>query len=75
MKKNPKKNESVNKFIRFSTIAFEMAIIIGGGTYIGVWLDEYYKMETPIFTIILSLFSVFASLYIVIKQVNNINND
>lgn len=65
--------EGVNKFVRFSTLAFEMGIIIGGGTYGGVRLDEYFELETPVFTIILSLLSVFASLYLVIKQVNNAN--
>ncbi|MBN2777731.1 MAG: AtpZ/AtpI family protein [Bacteroidales bacterium] len=65
--------KGVNKFIRFSSLAFEMAIIIAGGTYGGVWIDEYFNLETPIFTIVLSLFSVFASLYLVIKQVNNVD--
>jgi F0F1-type ATP synthase assembly protein I len=65
--------KGVNKFIRFSTLAFEMGIIIAGGTYGGVWIDEYFNFKTPIFTIVLSLFSVFASLYLVIKQVNNVD--
>ena len=73
--KDKKKNspEGINKFVRFSSLAFEMGIIIGGGTYGGVYLDRYFELETPVFTIILSLFSVFASLYLVVKQVNNIN--
>lgn len=68
-----KKKETLNKFIRFSTIAFEMGLIIGGGTYGGVYLDREFNLETPIFTIILSLLSVFIALYLVIKQVNNVN--
>lgn len=67
--------EGINKFVRFSGLAFEMGIIIGGGTYGGVYLDRYFELETPVFTIILSLFSVFASLYLVVKQVNNINKE
>ncbi|MDD2386069.1 MAG: AtpZ/AtpI family protein [Bacteroidales bacterium] len=67
--------EGVNKFVRFSTLAFEMGIIIGGGTYGGVYLDDYFELNTPVFTIVLSLFAVFASLYLVIKQVNNVNKD
>ncbi len=75
--KNKKDNKEIkggfNKFVRFSTIAFEMAIIIAVGTYGGDWLDDYFEFDTPILTIILSLFSIFASLYLVIKQVNNAN--
>lgn len=67
--------EGANKFIKFSTLAFEMGIIIAGGTYGGVYLDKYFELETPIFTIVLSLFAVFASLYLVVKQVNNVNKD
>ncbi|PLX09320.1 MAG: hypothetical protein C0596_01875 [Marinilabiliales bacterium] len=65
--------DGVNNFIRFSTIAFEMGIIIAAGTFGGSWLDDYFKFEKPILTIVLSLFSIFASLYLVIKQVNNVN--
>lgn len=73
-KKNPIRG-GVNKFIRFSTLAFEMGIIIGGGTYGGVQLDKHFNLTTPIFTIVLSLFAILASLYLVIKQVNNANKD
>jgi ATP synthase protein I len=62
-----------NKFVRFSTIAFEMAIIIAAGTWGGVELDKHFETEKPIFTIILSLLAVFAALYLVIKQVLNAN--
>ena len=72
-KKRKETNEGVNKFVRFSTLAFEMGIIIFCGTYGGVWLDDYFELNTPVFTIVLSLFSVFTSLYLVIKQVNNAN--
>lgn len=66
-------NKGFNKFVRFSSLAFEMAIIITCGTYAGVWVDDYFKFNTPIFTIVLSLLSIFASLYLVIKMVNNVN--
>lgn len=64
---------SYNKFIKYSATAFEMGAIIAIGTYGGMWLDNYFSFEKPILTIILSLFSVFASLYLVIKQVKNDN--
>jgi hypothetical protein len=71
---NLKKNKSTfNKFIRYSTLAFEMGIIIGIGTYAGYWIDKKFSFERPVFTMALSLFSVLASLYLIIKQVKNDN--
>ncbi len=75
--KNSNRNKEIkggfNKFVRFSTIAFEMGIIIACGSFGGAWLDDYLDLNTPVFTIVLSLFSIFAALYLVIKQVNNVN--
>lgn len=68
-----KEKTTFNKFIKYSTLAFEMGAIIGLGTYAGVKLDDYFLFNKPILTIILSLFSVFGSLYLVIKQVLNDN--
>lgn len=68
-----KGKESLNKFIKYSSLAFEMGIIIGAGAYGGVYLDEYFSFEQPILTIILSLFAVVSSLYLVIKRINNDN--
>lgn len=68
-----KGKENLNKFVRYSTLAFEMGIIIGIGSYGGHWLDNYFSFDKPILTVILSLFAVLASLYIVIKQLLNGN--
>ena len=64
-------NKRVNVYAKYSGIVFQMAFIIGGGTYGGVLLDEYRDKEFPLFTVILSLVSVFIALYLVIKQVIN----
>lgn len=67
-----KKQSSKNKpeylnAMKYSNIAFQMIIIIGAGTYGGVTLDEYYETK-PVITIILSLFSIFTALYLVLKD-------
>ena len=51
-----------------------MGAIIFGFTYLGIWLDFQFKTNN-LFTIILSLFSVFIALYNVINQVKNLNNN
>ena len=70
-KKNPKK--PLNKYARFSGVAFQMAVTIFIGTYIGTKLDEKFPNENNIFTLVFSLIFVFAALYMVIKQVKNIS--
>lgn len=63
--------DGFNNFIRYMTIAFEMGAIIAGGTYAGVWLDKQIEIDFPVFTVVLSLFSVFVSTYLIIKQIFN----
>lgn len=74
MTDNKKPKKSLNKYTRFSGIGLQMAVTIFMGTYIGTKLDEKYPNENSIFTVVFSLLFIFASLYIVIKQVTN-NSD
>ena len=68
----PKK--PLNKYIRFTGVAFQMGVTIFIGTYIGTRLDKKYPNEKNLFTLIFSLVFVLASLYLVIKQVTNFSN-
>lgn len=63
-----KRKKQLNSYARYSGMAIQMGGIIGGGTWLGVWLDEQTTMEFPLFTLILSLFSVFAAIYLVLKD-------
>ena len=64
-----------SKYARFSTLGIQMGIIIALFTWLGTYLDEKYKTETAWWTIGLSLFGVVTSLYLMIKEVINMNND
>ena len=68
-----KSKKPLNKYARFSGVAFQMAVTIFIGTFIGVKLDEKYPNENNLFTLAFSLIFVFAALYTVIKQVKNIS--
>jgi ATP synthase protein I len=68
------KNSKINTYTRFSGIAFQMATIIGLGSFGGVKLDEYYPNKYSIFTIICSLVSIGIALFFVIKQVTDFSN-
>lgn len=63
--------EQPNLFFKYGNIALQMAVIIGLSTWGGVKLDEYYQNSTPVFTIILSLLGIAASLYIALKDFIN----
>ena len=64
-----KKTRDINKWIQFSNIGIQMAVTIVLCVLLGQWLDEKCPNLYPLFTVVLSLFGVFASLYLVYKQV------
>ena len=74
---NPKKNnEDLKKaaknhaknYLKYSSMAFQMAAIIFLGTFGGYKLDQYLSLETPVFTLILSILSVITAIYFAIKD-------
>ncbi|MFO7867949.1 MAG: AtpZ/AtpI family protein [Bacteroidales bacterium] len=64
-----KKNKKILfSAVKYTNIAFQMIVIIGLGTYAGIKLDDFFETENQVFTIIISLFAVFAAIYIAIKD-------
>lgn len=72
MEEKQKKNNNI--YLRLSSVAIQMGVVIGGFAWLGVFLDDKYKLEKPIWTIVLSLFGVMASMYLIFKEVKNINS-
>ena len=69
------KKKQTNKWLVFMNIPFQMGSIIFLGVIFGQWLDEKFKIEGSILTIVFSLLAVFIALYNVIRQVNKMSND
>jgi F0F1-type ATP synthase assembly protein I len=69
-KKNPKNqgNKGIRDFAKYSAIAFQMVGVILVTTLGGIKLDKITGLQTPVFTIILSLLGVFAAIYIAVKD-------
>ncbi len=64
----PKKPKNrPNPYIRFTTVAFQMGATIYLGNLLGKWLDKKY--ETTYWESSITLFAVFAAMYMVISQV------
>lgn len=68
------KGNQLRKYLALTGIAFEMGAIIFVFAYLGKWLDAYYQLEKNWFTMGCVLFGVAVSLYLVIKQLDRINN-
>ena len=64
-----------NRYLELMGIACQMGVTIFLGAYLGKWLDQKYPSGKKWFTIIFTLFAVALSLYMVLKQLNKINED
>ena len=66
--------KNLNNWVKFSQIGIQMAVIIVLSTYLGTYLDEKFLSISPWGTVLGALCGVFASLYTVIKQVNQMKD-
>ncbi len=70
-KSDPKKPSSSGRttdYMKYSGMAIQMGVIILLGVWAGTKLDERFRTSTPWFTVAMSLFSIFAALYIALKD-------
>lgn len=69
-KKNPKNltNKGLKDYARYAGLAFQMLGIILVTVWGGTKLDKLTGWHTPVFTIVLSLFGVFAAIYTAVKD-------
>jgi uncharacterized membrane protein len=67
-KKQPKKQASLNSYMKYSGIAFQMIVIILIGVFGGMKLDKWLKPRLPIFTAVLSAVAVVIAIYFSIKE-------
>ena len=78
MPTNPEKSNSkkkqLNLYARFSAIGFQMAAFIFLLTWAGVKLDDFVQFKIPVFTLVLSLFSVVGAIWFLIKETGKMGN-
>ena len=73
-KKDQKFTKHIRSYSYYSGIALQMGVIIAGGTYGGLKLDEFLHLK-PLFTILGALLSIAIAMYIIIKDLSiNKNN-
>ena len=66
--KQKENKQQLNNYLRYSAMAFQMGAIIALGAWLGSWLDERVENQTPWYTIGIGLFSIFAALYLTLKD-------
>lgn len=64
----PVKRPDPNPIFKYGNMAIQMGLIIGLSAWGGQKLDTGYQNKTPVFTIVLCLLGIGASLYLVLKD-------
>ncbi|NOZ47516.1 MAG: AtpZ/AtpI family protein [Chlorobi bacterium] len=70
-KQNNSKKENkppLYNYAKYSGIAFQMVAIIIIGVFGGMKIDKYFGFQFPVFTVALSILSVFFAIYYVIRD-------
>jgi hypothetical protein len=57
-----------NPVLKYTGMAFQMIGVIVTLTLIGRYLDQYFENTFPIYTLVLVIFSVFAALFLTIRD-------
>lgn len=64
------KKKERNNFARYTSVSFQMLVIIGLFAFAGYKLDAYRHSKSPIFTAVFGLAGVVISLYQVVRQLD-----
>jgi hypothetical protein len=72
---NEKKAKPLHKAVKYTGMGFQMLGIIALGTFGGIQLDKNTEGEFPLWTLILSLASVFIALYTTLREIIKDSND
>lgn len=68
LNQNSQKKKQLNSYAKYSSIAFQMLVIILAGVFGGYKLDQWLELNLPVFTVLLSLLSVILAIYTVVKD-------
>lgn len=67
-KPDKEKRPPLESYARYSGLAFQMFAIIGLGIFGGYKLDQWLESGFPAFTVLMSVISVGAAIYIAVKD-------
>ena len=68
MKNQKPIKKQLNNYAKYSSLGFQMVVIILIGVFGGLKLDKYLAWKIPVFTVVFSLLSVALAIYFAIKD-------
>ncbi len=68
MKNQKPIKKELNNYAKYSSLGFQMVVIILIGVFGGLKLDKYLAWKIPVFTVVFSLLSVALAIYYAIKD-------
>ena len=63
----PKQKKSLNDFARYSSMGFQMMLVVLGAVFGGKELDRVFGLKN-VFFVILPILGVFLSMYLMIRE-------
>jgi hypothetical protein len=75
MESKGNKSDRFKNYLKFSSLAIQMGVLITFAALGGDWLDESQENQFPIWTLILILLAIFGSLYQIIREVIKMSKD
>jgi hypothetical protein len=61
-----------NRWLTFSSLAFQIGAIMYGAIRLGKYLDTFYGNQQSLFTLALSVFGLVAIIYLIVKQTKHL---
>ena len=71
---NTKGKKKMSAYVKYSSMAIQMGLIITLSSLGGMKLDQYLKTSFPFFTLSFSMVSVGVAVYLAIKDIINYNS-
>ncbi len=68
MEPRKKEKKALNAYAKYSSITFQMLVIILAGVFGGRELDKWIQLGFPVFTLFFSILAVILAIYYVIKD-------
>ena len=65
--KDPGKTDYLKEYSKYSSLVFQMIVIVAAGVLGGIQLDRLLNTKGSVFTICLTLFSSFLAIYYMFK--------
>ncbi len=67
------RKQSLNKYAKYSSLAFQMIAVFVGFSLGGDWIDKNYQFKFPYFTLLGVLFALVSVFYLLFKLIKEEN--